>query len=115
MLDRSVDGVLGSGERHGEGVPGGGEHVPVMLGDGGPQDLVVAGQRCSHVGGVGFPQPRRTLDVGEHERHRPQRLRQPWNQHDPPLPAVLQFDKLLRRSLVARSGDMDPRWSLSHK
>ncbi len=70
-LDRGVHRVARVRERDREAVAGGGEHVTGAMRDRGAEDLGVAVQRRPHLRRVRFPQPCRTFDVGEQERHRP--------------------------------------------
>ena len=68
-LDRfgALDRLAGPGEGGGERVAGRGEDVPVELGDGVGEDLVVDPQRRRHRLGIGGPQPGRSDHIGEQE------------------------------------------------
>ena len=68
-LDRRAQCVARTAEGHREPVATGREHIPRMRVDGVPDDRVVLDQRGPHLLGPLLPQTRRTLDVGEQERH----------------------------------------------
>ena len=72
--DGSIDRRRCLRERNGEGVAGGGEHVPATGLDGGPEDLVVHPQARRHRVGIGGPQPGRSFDISEQEAHHARRL-----------------------------------------
>ena len=72
-LHRGVDRGAGRAERRAHPVTGVLEQPTAMGLDRRPQHLVVRGQRRPHRLGIGLPPARRTLDVGEQERHRPRR------------------------------------------
>ncbi len=64
-------GVARPGERGGERVAGRVEDVPAVPLNSVAHQLVVELQARRHRRGIGGPQPRRPLDIGEQERHRP--------------------------------------------
>jgi len=72
-VDRGRHRVAGAGEHRAQAVTAGGEHMAVGREDRLAQDLVVADQRLTHLGGMRIPQLGRPDDVGEQERHRPGR------------------------------------------
>ena len=67
--DGSGDPGGGRLEGDGEAVARRGEHVAVVCIDDVAQDLVVHREACGHRRIITSPQRRRTLDVGEQERH----------------------------------------------
>ena len=75
-LDGGRGGAGRRGERRSEPVTTGREHVPAVAIDGVAQDRVVDLHGGGHVGRGFVPEPRRILDVGEEERHRPR-----WRRH----------------------------------
>ncbi len=59
---------IGRSGEDGDGpVAGGLQQLPVGLGDGGPHDVVVTGERLRHLGRVLLPETGARLDVGEEE------------------------------------------------
>ena len=71
--DRRFERILRPRERGIEPVARRSEHIPAALGDRGSHDHVMTRQCHSHLLGEVLPQPRRRLDVGQQERHRPRR------------------------------------------
>ena len=76
-LHRRVDRGAGRAERGAHPVTGVLEQPTPMRLDRRAQHLVMADQRGPHRLGVGLPATRRTLDIGEQERHRPRRRPNP--------------------------------------
>ena len=70
-LDRGAQRLVGPGEHPVKPIAGRLHHTTVMRRDRSPHDRVVTSERGRHRLGLLFPQPRRALEIGEQERHRP--------------------------------------------